>query len=84
VTEVADFTVTPAETVVLRHALMSYRNGIAERNANNPPYPMTDGFELAVADELIRRLDEESGRRLILDRRRSMKAADLPGLQVER
>lgn len=47
----------PAEAVVLRHALMSYRNNIAERNRDHAPYPMSDGFELAAADVLVQRLD---------------------------
>lgn len=48
---------SPGEAVVLRHALMSYRNHIAERNRDNAPYPMTDGFEMLAADTLVERLD---------------------------
>jgi hypothetical protein len=48
---------SPSEAVVLRHALMSYRNHIAERNRDDAPYPMSDGFELAAADVLVERLD---------------------------
>jgi hypothetical protein len=58
-----------AEGVVLRHALMSYRNAIAERNADAAPYPMADGFELEAADKLIQRLDIIS-ERVLTDNRR--------------
>ena len=45
---------SPSEAVVLRHALMSYRNHIAERRLDPP---MSDGFELVAADTLVARLD---------------------------
>ena len=65
-----------AEAVVLRHALMSYRNAVAERNAHGEPYPMSDGFELVAADKLIGRLDIMSERLLTEDRRRANHPAE--------
>ena len=65
-----------SEAVVLRHALMSYRNHIAERNRDDAPYPMSDGFELVAADTLVERLDIMSERILTDDQRR----ADAPAV----
>lgn len=64
---------SPSEAVVLRHALMSYRNHIAERRLDPP---MTDGFELVAADTLVARLDMISEGLLHMDRQRSEKGAD--------
>ncbi len=64
---------TPSEAVVLRHALMSYRNGIADRNRGDSPFPMDDGFELSAADSLVQRLDIMSEAILTDDRRASEK-----------
>jgi hypothetical protein len=52
----ANFRVTDAEAVVLRHALMTYRNMIA----SNDEHLGGDGFEAAVTDVLIDRLDAEA------------------------
>lgn len=60
--------VSPSEAVVLRHALMSYRNHIAERRLDPP---MADGFELVAADTLVARLDAISEGLLTDDRKRS-------------
>ena len=60
-----------SEAVVVRHALMSYRNRLAERHAEGAPYPMADGFELVATDKLIERLDIMSERLLAEARRRS-------------
>ena len=57
-----------AECVVLRHALMTYRNGLADRNRDDAPYPIADGFELVVADDLVIRLDAISADLLVRDR----------------
>ena len=65
------FYATDAEKVVLRHALMSYRNAIATRSRDDALYPMADGFELTVADELVQRLDRESAFRLSHDKEQS-------------
>ena len=66
-----NFELWPAEAVVLRHALMSYRNRLAKRYGE--PYPMTDGFELRAADTLIERLDILS-ERLLTDNHRASEA----------
>ena len=63
----------PSEAVVLRHALMSYRNAIAERNRDGAPYPMADGFEMKAADVLIERLDTMS-EGLLMDARHAANA----------
>jgi hypothetical protein len=67
---------SPSEAVVLRYALMSYRNHIAERNRDNAPYPMADGFELVAAETLVARLDMMSEALLSDDRVRSQEGAD--------
>lgn len=69
---------SPGEGIVLRHALMSYRNQIAERNRHDAPYPMADGFELLAADGLVARLDMLSERLLTEDRQRANGGATAP------
>lgn len=69
---------SPSEAVVLRHALMSYRNGIAERNHDDAPYPMSDGFELLAADTLVERLDIMSEALLTDNQRRSVVSGNAP------
>ena len=61
----------PSEAVILRHALMSYRNRIAERWREDGPPPMSDGWEMVAADKLIERLDITSELLLTDDRRRA-------------
>lgn len=60
------FYMLASEAPVLRHALMSYRNRLTERNADKPP-SMADGFERVTADLLIERLDMMSERLLRRD-----------------
>lgn len=66
----------PAEAVVLRHALMTYRNDLAQRDFGPS---MGDGFELAAADTLIERLDIMD-ERLLTDKRRLMNAVLRPAI----
>lgn len=63
------FYLSPSEAVVLRHALMSYRNRLSEQGLG--PYPMSDGFELVAADTMVARLDGLSEELLTEDRRRA-------------
>ena len=65
----------PGEAIVVRRALMTYRNKIAEGGLNRIYPSPDDGFELLAAAALVQRLDAMS-ERILVDNDRGAEAPE--------